>query len=62
MREFICIIGMDNAAFDEPHAQAELVLCLTKVAARIPTDPSPGDKGVVHDTNGNKVGVWEVRA
>ena len=52
--KIIIEVNMDNASFkDNPNE-------LRDVLNQIPVDIKPGDDGNLRDSNGNKVGFWDV--
>jgi len=55
--KFNCTIKMDNAAFDNEPGN-ELALILRIIAGKAEEGYI---EGPVRDTNGNKVGKWEVK-
>jgi hypothetical protein len=66
--KFTLEINMDNAAFDtgvegdKARSGVEVWKILNELATKIYNSYSleTGDDGQVRDTNGNKVGTWEV--
>ena len=56
---FFFDLNMDNAAFD-PDYSVELVKQLRKTAARIEADPVNERWGHLVDSNGNRVGKFEI--
>lgn len=51
----VSIPSMGNAAFEEPHL--ELATILKKVVGKLEYGESCG---IIHDTNGNRVGEWSI--
>jgi hypothetical protein len=57
-------LNCDNAAFEE-NARTELAYLLGRVAgqmemrSKLPNDPNTG--GLVLDSNGNRIGKWEIK-
>jgi len=52
---FKCEINMDNAAFE--YQQSELTYILERMQEQVWTGQ---DKATIFDSNGNKVGQWEI--
>lgn len=50
-------VNLDNDAFKENQAELSEI-----VSRQIPHDLKPGDEGSLKDSNGNKVGNWDVYA
>ena len=54
-------IEMDNAAFEDGNAGAELARILGELAAKVSrVEITPGRGWALFDVNGNKVGTFEV--
>jgi hypothetical protein len=54
-------INLDNDAFVE--SKFEVARCLSKVAGEILDTPGKGcvnSSGIIHDSNGNNVGQWDI--
>lgn len=47
-------IDLDNAAFEDNPGE------LAQILDKIPSNVRPGDDGKLMDSNGNRVGQWEV--
>lgn len=59
--ELIIKINVDNDAFAE--SKFEVARCLSKVAGEILDTPGHGlvnSAGFIHDSNGNRVGQWDI--
>ena len=48
-------VNMDNQAFQDNQAELHEI-----VSQQIPNNLKPGDEGVLKDSNGNKVGRWDI--
>lgn len=67
--KFMLEIEMNHAAFepDDPSPaglyarQVELRRVLSQVAEHLSTDTRPGARRTLFDSNGNRVGSWEIK-
>jgi len=59
--EFVMTVNMDNAAFDDDE---EIGRCLSRVKTVVLQTVGAGadQHGAILDSNGNRVGSWEIRA
>lgn len=58
MARFTVAMQCDNAAFGEEPG-AEVARILTELARKVSAGFYHQDTGVLHDENGNTVGVWD---